>query len=199
MNTPTKPNKADLAAARDSSESAGGVVLECEELTDLNVVEMLAQLLGTGQDPADHAGAEMEVSCGPDDPDIVVVALGRDYRIDGDGIWLRPLGSPAPEHGPGPFFGERGNHARKLTAAGTVQLHQNPTQIVLVEDGYEDLDTPAPTLTIRTATGVAANVVWRWDWFTMSLPDNDRLALTTCTPEMNAWPNNPFTNPNPTN
>jgi len=162
---------------------------ERHELTSSQVLEQLSELLGTGADPSEHAGAEIIIS-GPDS-NPTVLALSRDFRADVDGVWMRPLSNPPEDHNR-PYFIEQGNEALCLKANGNVEVTQNPSRILLTEAGHEHFGV-APKIEIRTATGQAAETVSIWDWFTLSLTTSDSDILAACTPELEQWPNNPFT------
>lgn len=165
-----------------SSSRRGG---RCE-LTSSQALAALEELLGTTADPTLHGGAEMEITSG--DGDIAVLALARHYRVDGDGIWLRPLANPATKPG-APYFAEHGNQAMCLNANGPIQLHPGPPRIVLTEAGYQH--NQPPTITIGPATNNRVQDVANWDWFTLNIADADRLRLAACTPEIESWPPDP--------
>jgi len=158
------------------------------ELTSLQVIETLEQILGTTADPSLHPGAEIEIRS---DTNVAVLALGRNYRIDETRVWLRPLANP-----PGSddnYFTADGNQAMCLGATGQVQLN-SPARLVLREAGYEH--NSGPTIEIRPATGTRRHDLSNWDLFTLTASAGDRQRLAACTPELEPWPTNPFTNTN---
>lgn len=153
-------------------------------LTNPSVIELLEQLLGTHEDVGYHPGAEMEVSAEGED-EIVVVALARHYRIDGAGIWMRPLGRPGPASHP--YFIEPGNHVRLMEADGTVKVASDHISL-------RETDSAA-VLKIRAATDDRRAHVSAWDDFYLQSSTEEAADLDACIPDLEdrgRWPEDRF-------